>query len=67
MTDLTRRRHRSERGRPSKVPMLALVVTARDEADAAAQTAEAVIAGRHSPGWPAIVIIESQPERGTRA
>ena len=45
MTDLTRRRRRFERGRSSKVPMLALVVTARDAADAAAQTAEAVIAG----------------------
>lgn len=56
LRDLERRLQRLEAKHAPSLPLCAVVITARDAEDAARQVAEAVAAGRHRPGWPAIII-----------
>lgn len=55
------RLRRLEATEAPSLPMVALVVMARDDEDAQAQIAEAIVAGRHRPGWPAIILTGSPP------
>lgn len=66
LRDYERRLRRLEVKHAPSTPMQAVVIMARDAEDATRQLAEAVAAGRHRAGWPALIITGSPatPEIG---
>ena len=59
LRDYERRLRRLEVIHAPSTPMQAVVIMAHDAEDGARQLAEAVAAGRHRPGWPALIFTGS--------
>ena len=59
LRDMERRLQRLEAKHAPSTPMQAVVIMARDAEDGARQLAEAVAAGRHRSGWPALIFTGS--------
>ena len=59
LRDMERRLQRLEAKHAPSTPMQAVVIMARDAEDGTWQLAEAVAAGRHRPGWPALIFTGS--------